>query len=341
MIIADLGRAALLLTVPLAAAFDALCMEQLYAVAFCVGILALSFNLAYRSYLPGLVERDQILDGNSKLQASESAAEVGSPAIGGAIVQAAGGPVAVLVDALTFLWSAVSVSLIHRDEEPPATVGAGQTVLSDAIDGLNTVWHDRILRALTGAGGIQRFSGGFFAALYAVFLIRDLGLTPFLMGITIGAGGIGSFGGALVTGALNRRLGPGRAIIASRLAFELLTLPIVLAGGPKELAFGMIVFAQLCGDPFWAAYDITTLTLRQSITPERMLGRVNSTMHFVQAGLQPVGSVVAGVLAQAIGVREALIVGVAIGTLGLVWLMASPIPRLRDVPERPGESVAV
>jgi predicted MFS family arabinose efflux permease len=329
MIIADLGRALLLLTVPLAAASGHLLIEQLYVVAFGVSMLGLGFDLSYRAYLPDLVAPEQILDANSRLQVSESVAEVGSPAIGGAIVQAAGGPVAVLVDALTFLGSAASVALIRKPEPKPVPA-EGASVMNEIHEGLRAVWNDRILRAMAGAAAVFRFAGGFFAALYGVFLIRTLGLSPLAMGITIGAGGIGALGGALVTGAASRRLGTGPAIIASRLALLSASLLIVFASGPKELAFAMICAAQLLGDPFWAAYEIITLSLRQSITPPRLLGRVNSTMHLLEAGLQPVGSLVAGGLAEAIGVRQTIGVGVAIGSIGLLWLLASPVVRLRE-----------
>ena len=331
MIAADLGRAVLLLTVPAAALADSLYIEHLYAVAFLVGFLALGFDVAYRSYLPSVVEREELLEGNSKLSATESIAEAASPAIGGWIVQAASGPVAVVVDAMTFLSSAVCIGAIRRKEPPPER-SADSGVLKELREGLALVRHDRVLRALVGAAGTFRFFGGFFEALYAVFLIRTLDFSPLLMGITIGAGGIGSFGGALVTGVLTRRLGYGPSILVSRVAIDVFALLIPLAGGPKEVAFAMIFVAQLCGDPFWATYEIATTSLRQSIAPERALGRVNSTMHVVQAGLQPVGALVAGILAEVIGVRETLWVAVGGGFLGIGWLLASPVPRLRGAP---------
>lgn len=337
MIAADLGRAVLLLTVPAAALADSLYIEQLYAVAFLVGFLELGFDLAYRSYLPSVVERWEILEGNSKLSATESIAESASPAIGGWIVQAASGPVAVLVDALTFLWSAVCIGAIRRPEPKPQP-HADSGMLSEMREGLALVRHDRVLRALVAAGGTFRFFGGFFEALYAVFLIRTLDFSPLLMGITIGAGGIGSFAGALVAGVMTRRLGYGPSILVSRVAIDAFALLIPLAGGPKEMAFAMIIVAQLCGDPFWATYEIATTSLRQSITPERALGRVNSSMNVVQSGLQPLGALTAGLLAEAIGVRETIWIAIGGGALGIAWLLASPIPRLREIPEHGGSS---
>jgi predicted MFS family arabinose efflux permease len=339
MIASDLGRFLLLASVPVAAALDSLRLELVYGVAFGTALLALAFNLSYRSYLPSVVEGDEILEANSKLAASESVAEVGSPAVGGGIVQTFGGPAAVFVDALTFLVSAISVGLIRKPEPQIRNSTAG-SVLGEVAQGLSLAWRDGVLRTLAVAAGIFRFSGGFFAALYAVFLIRELGLSPLAMGVTIGAGGIGSFAGAMVTAAITRRLGTGRAVVGVRVAFSLVSLPLVLAGGPKELAFAMIFFAQLFGDPFWAAYEITTLTVRQSITPPEMLGRVNSTMHLVEAGLQPVGALVAGLLAEAIGVREALFVSLGLSAIGVAYLAFSPVARLGELPAPNAKTVA-
>ena len=335
MIAADLGRAVLLLTIPVAAVFDALYLEQLYAVAFLVSALGLGFDIAYRSFLPSLVEREDLVEGNSKLSASESIAEVASPAAGGAVVQVAGGPIAVVVDALTFVWSAACVWSIKAPEPPPPRA-EGRSVFADVLEGLGIVWRDRVLRAMTGAAATSRFFGGFWQALYAVFLIRELGFSPFLMGVTVGAGGIGSLAGALLAGRMTKRFGYGGSIITSKLAMILLGPLIPLAGGPMELAFAIIVLAQLLSDPFWATYEIATTSLRQEIAPGRALGRVNSTLHVVQAGLEPVGALVAGLLAEVIGVREALWVAVAGGSLAIVWLLASPIRGLTAPTEASG-----
>ena len=325
---ADAGRAVALLTVPAVAMFGTLHIEQLYAVAFVFGLLEVVFDIAYRSYLPALVPPDELLDANAKLSASESVAEIGSPAVGGAVVQAAGGPGAVFIDALTFLWSAACVVTIrHRDgrarpiEQP--------NMLAEVVEGLRAVWHDRILRALTAANGTGRFFGGFYQALYALFLIRTLGFSPFVVGITVGAGGIGSLGGSLLAGRMTRRLGVGRTLVISKLVPIGVLIP--LAGGPAGLAFAMVFAAQLFGDPFWATYEITSISLRQSITPERLLGRVTSTMYLVQSSLLPIGALVAGVLAQSIGVRETLWLAEIGGMLAAAWLLFSPIPRVRDL----------
>lgn len=339
MIAADLGRFAALVTIPVAALADAVVIEHLYAVAFVAGVLQLSYELAYRSYLPSVVEREELLEGNARLSATESLAESASPAVGGALVQFAGGPAAVLVDSLTFLWSAFWVAMIRRPETAPEGHG-GRAVMTDLADGLRLVWRDRVLRALTGAAGTSRFFGGFYEALYGLFLIRELGFSPLLLGITIGAGGLGGLAGSLLAGRMTRRLGYGGTLLTSSAMMLLFGPMTVLAGGPMELAFAMVFAAQILSDPFWVMYDIAAVSLRQSLAPPRALGRVNSTLHVVQAGLQPLGAVVAGLLATGIGVRETLAVAVVGGAFSIVWLLASPVPGLRGLPHAEAGAVA-
>lgn len=328
LILADIGRFAVLLTVPVAAALDGLSIAQLYVVGFMSGTLELAFNVAYRSYLPALVSRDHLLAANARLAATESIAESGSPALGGFVVQAAGGPVAVLLDGLTFLCSGILVATIRRDERSPGH--EKRAVLTEAREGVAAVRANAVLRALTGAKGTTSFFGSFIGALYGVFLINELGLSPLAMGITIGAGGLGSVVGSWLVAPLSRRIGFGMVILISSGGFYAWLIP--LAGGPKELAFAMIVAAQLFGDPFWTMYEIGAVSLRQAVTPDAMLGRVSSTMHLVEAGLAPVGALMAGLLAETIGVRETLAIAAAGVSSAAVWVLLSPIPKLREPP---------
>ena len=329
LIVADVGRFAVLMTVPIAAMLDSLSIEQLYAVGFGVGALELAFNVAYRSYLPALVSREHLLAANARLAATESAAESASPAIGGFVVQAAGGPVAVLLDGLTFLWSGVLVAAIRRPEPPRSR--EQRSVAAEAREGVSAVRRSPILRALTGAKGTSSLFGSFFGALYGVFLINELGFSPLAMGITIGAGGIGSVFGSWLIGPLSRRIGFGMTMLISAGGFYAWLIPT--AGGPREVAFAMIVVSQVCGDPFWTMYEIGAVSLRQAVTSDEMLGRVSSTMHLVEAGLAPIGALTAGMLAEAIGVRETLAIAAAGVSSAALWILFSPIPRLKEPPQ--------
>ena len=328
LIASDVGRAVALLSVPLAAAFGELRIEQLYIVAFVTGTLDVAFRLAYRAYLPSLVEQDQLIEANSRLAASESVAEAASPAVGGALVQAAGVPIAVFVDALTFAGSALMIALIRRPEtRQPRKPESSLT--TEIVEGVRVLWRNLVLRALAADICLLSFFGGFYHALYGAFLLRTLDFSPLVLGLTIGAGGVGSFLGALIVGRLLRRLGLGRGIIAARIVHEACTFLIPVAGGPPELAFGMIVFAQLAGDAFWVTADVSAISLRQTIVPEHLLGRVNAGMHTLEGGCLPLGALLAGFLAEAIGLRETLFIGASGMICGIAFLALSPLPRLQ------------
>jgi predicted MFS family arabinose efflux permease len=331
LIAADVGRFAVLLTVPLAALFDVLRIEQLYAVAFVFGLLELTFEIAYRSYLPRLVAPEQVLEGNAKLSASESVAEIGSPAIGGALVQSTSGPSAVFIDALTFLWSAVCLSFIKQSERRGERGHNGRSAVRDAIDGIRALWNDRVLRALAATSATSRFFGGFWQALYALFLIETLDFSPLMLGLTIGAGGIGSLAGAWLVGPMTRRFGVGATLIIARLVPIGALIP--LAGGPTELAFAMIVVGQLFGDPFWSVFEITSMSVRQSVTPEWLLGRVNSGFYILHAGLLPLGALLAGLLAEQVGARWSLWIAEIGGLVSAGWLIVSPVRNVNDMPD--------
>jgi predicted MFS family arabinose efflux permease len=329
MVAADLGRFALLLTVPAAWLFDSLRIEQLYAVAFLTSALEVVFNLSSRSALPAIVGRGELVDANSKLQMSESVAESGAPALGGALVQAAGGPFAVFCDALTFLVSGALVrSVRHADVVTPAPNG---TLLGDAVDGLGAVLRQPVLRAFAGTAATMSLSGGFFAALYGVWVVTELGFSPLAYGVLVGAGGAGSFLGAAVVGRLAGRYGLGPSMTLARLASGVLALFVPLAGGPDWLVFAMLFGHQLFGDGLWVVYDISATSLRQSVTPDGQLGRVNAAFLLLSEGLHPLSAIVAGLLAVAIGVQWALLVGAVGMCAAVLWLLASPVPRITSI----------
>jgi predicted MFS family arabinose efflux permease len=249
--------------------------------------------------------------------------------VGGGLVQAAGGPAAVLVDAATFVCSAACLASIRKPERARAAV-RDRRLLNEIAEGLRAVWHSRVLRALTATDATSRFFGGFYQALYGLFLIRTLGFSPLAVGLTIGAGGIGSLFGAFLAGPMTRRLGHGWTLIVSKLVPVGVLIP--LAGGPPQVAFAMIFVAQLFGDPFWSTYEITATSVRQSITPERLLGRVNASAHVVQAGLLPLGALAAGLLAGPIGTRETLWLAQTGLLASALWLIASPVRQMRELP---------
>lgn len=335
LVAADVARFAVLLTLPLLALAERLAIAHVYAAAALAGACGVVFELAHRSYLPAVVGRDELVEANGLLEAGGSASEVIAPAAGGALVQAASAPFAVLVDALTFLVSAAFVASIAGPEERPA-MGEGRRLLQEVGEGLSVVARVPLLRTIALASATFSFFGGMIGALYLLFGIRELSLSPAAVGAIIGVGGLGSLFGALLAGAAARAVGLGPAIIISRVVTGCLTFLIPLAGGPPAMAAAFLIAGQLLGDPFWVVYEIGQMSLRQSITPDRLLGRVNATFHLIVAGGAPLGGLAGGALAELVGVREALFVAASGSLAGCLWLLFSPLWSLRAA--RAGEA---
>jgi len=335
MIAADIARAALLLVIPLAAALGRLDLALLLVVSFLVGGWSVIFDVAYPTYLPSLVPRAQLLEANSKLEVGDSLAEIGGAALGGTLVQFLGGPLAILVDALSFMASAVSLSLIRRRESPPTPTESSAGLWREALAGWKWVQQDPRLRALAGATGFFYFFGGFFGALYVLFAIRELSIQPAVLGLLIAAGGVGALLGAAASGRASRRFGIGRALVVAfwvRSGFAFLT-PLAPAIAPWGALF--LLTGQLVGDFCLMVFFVGELSLRQSLTPAAILGRVNAAMELLALGLSPFGMLAGGALAEAIGLRPTLLVGVLGSALGGVWLLLSPVPRIVELPAEP------
>ena len=328
LIVTDVGRAALLGSIPLAFALGVLRMQQLYAVVAVAGILTVLFDVAYQSYVPSIVERDQILEGNSKLAFSSSIAEIAGPGLTGILVQLLTAPIAILLDALSFLASALTVWLV-RKPEPPVVPSPRFHLWDELTAGTRAITRSPIRRALAGHSGTAGFFGGFFASLYILFAITDLHLSPALLGAVIALGGAGNVLGAAIAPRLMRRVGIGAALIGSLLIMGAASLMIPLAHGSVVMATVFLMIAQV-GDVCWPIFSVCELSLRQAITPGELLGRVNAAMQMLNRGLLPIGSLGAGLLAETIGVRPTLAVGGAGLLLSSLWLVLSPIRTMRD-----------
>ena len=273
------------------------------------GTLAVVFEIADQSYLPSLVEREHLLEGNSKLGASESVAEIAGPALAGGLIQLLTAPIAIAFDALSFVVSALSVSLIRRPEpavvRPPA---AAAGVRGEIGEGLRLVLGDPILRPLAAATATRTFFGNFYGALYAVYAVRTLGMSPALLGLLISLGGVGSLPGALFAGATARRFGLGPTLTGSLLFSGLLSFltplaPGPTAAGPAPLAVLFLALPQLFGDWAMVIFLINAISLRQAVTPDHLLGRMNASVRTLVGGLSPLGALIGGVLGQVLGPR--------------------------------------
>jgi MFS family permease len=327
MIAADLLRAATLTTIPMAAFAHRLTMAQLYVVIALVGFFTVFFDVAYQSYLPSLVEKENLLEGNSKLAMSSATAEIAGPSLAGILVQLITAPMAILFDALSFLVSAISIVLIRKRE----ILSGVKHASSHPIAGFRFVFSHPLLRPLGCFSGTAYFFMGFVGPLYTLYAIRDLHLGAAALGIIIGVGGVGNFIGAAAAPVANRRFGPGWSFIGGAIILSAASLLVPLAHGAAPLPLLFLVFQQLIGDSAFPVFMINERTLRQTVAPGELLGRVNAAMQLLTAGVIPLGALAGGALAGHFGIRPTLYVSVTGMFLSSGWLIFSPLRTLREL----------
>ena len=332
MIAADLGRALLLASVPAAALLHLLRIEQLFVVAALAGVLTVVFDVADQSFLPRLVSRERIAEGNSRLSVSGSVAEVTGPAIGGSLIQIITAPFTIAVDAISFVISAVSIASIRTEEPPPLPLAERGDVRSGIVAGLRLVLHNPVLRAMAASAGMRNFFGSFFAALYWPFAVRELGLAPAAVGALISVGGASGLVGALIAGPVTRRLGLGSAMVGTALLGALTALLVPLASGGPLAAAAYLFASQALGDACGEIYAINEVSLRQASVPDHLLGRANATTHFIAAGALPLGAITAGLLADQLGMRLMLLIAALGMVAAKLWIVFSPVRHLRNLP---------
>ena len=329
LIWADLGRAALLGSIPVAFALGVLTFWQLLLVSGLAAVLTTFFDSADNAYLPTIVEREQLVEANGALAASGSAAEFTAFGLSGFLVQILTAPIAIAVDAVSYLVSAILLATIRHEEAPPPKVEDREPVLSEIRDGLRIVRHDPILRAFVGAQMSLAALWGIFGATWFLFVLDELGLGPAALGVIAGVGGFSSFIGAMVATRATRRFGIGPvAIIAMLLsAVGNAFIPLAPSGLPLA-AVGCLVIQQLVADSAATVYDITEVSVRQTLVRDRALGRVSSTFHVAAVLAQLVATIGAGLLAEAIGLRATSWLAPLGGLVGAAILWFSPVRHL-------------
>jgi MFS family permease len=329
---ADLGRALLIASVPLAYWLDVLTIWQLYAVGFCVGVLTVFFDVSYQSYLPSLVARDQLVEGNSKLEVSRSGAQLAGPGLSGALVELITAPAAVLVDAVSFLASAIFLFRIRAEERAPtrAERRAGPGMKEEVKEGLRWVLGNRYLRWIAASTATFNFFGNIIFAIYLVYAVRELGLRPGVIGLVFAVANIGYLLGALLANRLSRRFGVGPTIVIGAAGSISLLL---LAVAPKSNPIPFLIASQAISSMGVPIYNITQLSFRQAITPERLQGRMNSVMRFIVWGVMPLGALVGGAIASWFSLRTAIWVGAIGMSLAVLPVLLSPVRTLREMPE--------
>ncbi|MDQ5825602.1 MAG: MFS transporter [Chloroflexota bacterium] len=331
LIAADLGRALLLLTVPLAAMLGQLSMPLLYVVAFLAGILSVFFEVAYNAILPSLVRRDELVEGNSKLLSSASAAEIAGPGLAGGLVQLVTAPIALALDAVSYLVSALFVGLI-RIKEPESAPRNERNMTREVREGLRALLKNPLLRALVIASTAANFVLAVHTTLRILYATRELGLEPALLGLIFALGGVGGLPAALLVGRVTRRFGVGPTIVAADLIMGVGGLLFPIAVGPLPFVVGVLVLGMLLSSLGAMTYIITVGSLRQSITPHRLQGRVSASARFISRSAYPVGAIVGGLLGEWLGLRLTLGLASAGSLLVTLFLWLSPIGRLREPP---------
>jgi MFS family permease len=333
LVTGDLARAGLLVTIPIAYAFDALTLGHLYAVGFLVGICTVFFDVAYQSYLPALVERDQLVDGNSKLEISRSTSQLAGPGAAGGIVSVFGAPVAILLDSISFFVSALFLFGIRRKEPRPEREEgeARPSMLADAREGLRFVVGNRYLRPISICTGSSNFFWSMGGAILVVYAIRELEMSPAWLGIAFSIGNVGALAAAVTTSRISGRLGVGPTILTMSMVFSGGMVLVPLA--TPETAVVLLAASAAIGGFGAVAYNITQLSFRQAICPPRMLGRMNAVIRFLVWGTMPLGALLGGALGTWIGLRPALWVA-SIGAFFTFFpILLSPVPKLREMPE--------
>ncbi len=334
LIWADLGRAAMLLVIPVAFFGGWLSLPLLLLVALLTAVLTTFFDAADNAYLPTVVPKPDLVRANGALAASSSVSEFAAFGSAGFLVQILTAPIAILIDAVTFVISAVLLFTIRKPEPPPPPKADREPVLREIRIGLRLVAHNPILRATTMASMAGAAMWGIGGALWYLFAIDELGLDAAAIGLIAAVGGISSLVGALITERTTRRFGVGRVIVVSSLVSGLGGIFVLVAPVGAPLAAMLVLIGQqLVTDPAATAYDITDTSIRQSIVSERQLGRVNATITVAVLLAQLIATLLAGFLALEIGLRNTLILSPLVGACGALFVYFSPVRRIRTIEE--------
>jgi MFS family permease len=338
LIAGDLGRAILLATIPLAYLAGILTILQLYLVGAAVGVLTVFFDVAYQSYLPSLVERDQLQEGNAKLEISRAGAQVIGPGMAGVLIGIVRAPFAVALDALSFLGSGLFLWWIRRPEPPPGRHAPGGVpgpgFRAELTEGLHWVVGSRYLSRIAACTGTSNFFSSMAFAVLLVFAVRLMGMTAAGIGIAFSLGSLGALLGALTANRISGRIGVGPTIVvfAALGAPPLILLALAPVGTPPLVLVGLVALIGFMGGVSGVIYNVAQVSFRQAITPARLQGRMNATMRWIVWGTMPIGGIVGGILGTLVGVRETILLAGIGGSLAFLPVLFSPVRSIRAMP---------
>jgi MFS family permease len=328
MLVADVGRALLIATIPLAYAFGHLSWTLMYVVAFCSGTLSVFFYVAYGGFFQTVVDRENYVAANSLIHGSRAFSFLAGNSIGGLLVEAFSGPYALAVDAVSFLWSAFFLGRIDAPEPEPATPESG-----GVLEGGHWIRRNAIVRAeLLGVATINLFNFMFFA-LFVLYATKELGVRPAALGFVLGIASLGALLGSFVTARISRAIGVGPAFLAGCFLFPAPLILVAAAGGPHLLVLALLFTAEFVSGIGLMLLDIMAGTLNAGLVPQPLRSRVAGAFMVVNYGVRPVGTALGGILGETIGLRPTLWIATIGPLLGMLFLLPSPIRTLRDVPE--------
>ena len=333
MVTSALVRAVLILAIPVAAALQVLRIEHLYVVAFGVGVLNLFYSVANRSLLPSLVDRDELVEANSKLEVGLSASLVAGPGTAGALTRLFTAPAALIADAVTSVVSALAIWTIRAPEPQPETSQRRGNLIDEARQGLSLIGGNSVLLAIAGvAGGLAIFNAMFEIGWF-LYITKRLEVDPLSLTLMISISSIGSLVGASVAERVIRWAGTGRTIVVGVVMAGLSDLATPLIGGPFTGVVIVLTSAMFFFGIGVAIYSVSQVTLRQAITPLRLQGRMNGFMNALQVGLVPVGALIGGILGETIGIRPTMFLSAGGEIAAVVWLLVTPVWSLSGLPE--------
>ncbi|WP_435177067.1 MFS transporter [Actinacidiphila sp. bgisy145] len=327
MIAADLGRAALMVSIPVAYALGHLTLVQMYGVVFLVGTLSVVFDVCNVTLFVSLVEPEQYVRGNTLVNGSRALSFVAGPSVGGLLVQVLAAPLALLVDTLSYVWSAGLLARIAPVEPPPAEPRKGHFSA-----GLRFVADSQSLRALVAGAATVNFFNFVFHALMVLYAVDQLGLSAGTLGVVLGAGAVGGLVGVFVTGRVVRAIGIGPTVLLGFVAFPAPLVLVPLAGGPKPLVLSALFGAEFLSGIGLMLLDIGSGSLQAALIPDALRSRVSGAFRMVNYGVRPLGALAGGLLGGSLGVRATLGVAAVGGVLGVLWVLPSPVPGMRELP---------
>ncbi|MGD0423364.1 MAG: MFS transporter [Candidatus Bathyarchaeia archaeon] len=329
MVAANLGRMLTLLWVPLAFIFGILQLHQLFIVATLLGIFTVFFDVANQSYLPSLIERGDLIEGNSKIQTTQSGAQVVGPALGGFLIKLLGAAQAFAVEAFGFLCSALMIFSIRKPEAPLHS-NLDRNFVRELKEGGRIVFSNPVLRSITACTAMLNFGAGVYFAVVYLFLYDQLSLPPETVGLIFTLGAVGFVVGALTASKAASVLGLGPSLAVS-IIFQGICLALIpfAVYGPTIPLVGLFLMLSNVGIPI---YNINQVSLRQAITPDHIQGRMNATVRSIIRGTLPLGSFIGGILGTQFGIFSTLVTGAALSTVGVIFLFIEPVRSLREIP---------